>query len=119
MKTILAILGIVLVTGVAAHADVVAVPPQKLTLTGTLGWSTEKRPDGQEAKAWLTLTTADGKANNLLRVQTLKNPAQYDPLVGKKVVVTATGYERKNGRGDPEVFVVSVTDIKAAPATKR
>lgn len=119
MRRLLATLGIVMLTAIAARADVIAVPPQKLTLTGTLGWSTEKRPDGQEVKAWLTLTTADGKAVNLLRAEAVKKPTQYDQLVGKQVIAKVLGRERPVSVGAPVIIVTSVTEIIAAPAPKR
>jgi hypothetical protein len=119
MKKLLTIVGIVLLTGIAVRADVIAIPPRTLTLTGTLGWSAEKRADGREVRDRLTLTTTAGKVITLLRSSQVENPGQYDPLLGKKVVVKVLGYETRSRRGEPEVVVESVTSIEAAPAAKR
>jgi len=117
MKKLLTVVGLLLLTATAVRADIIALPPKKLTLTGTLGWSTDKRPDAVEVKT-LTLTSAEGKVVTLLHRPQMKNPNQYDQFLGKKVVVTVMAYEA-GGKGRPEFFVQSITDIKAAPAAKR
>jgi hypothetical protein len=119
MKHLLAIVVILLLAGLNVRADIVSVPPKKLTLAGTLAWTPPRTPAPRDAEESLTLTTAEGKSIRLLWEHQVKNRAQYDQFLGKKVVVTVLAYEANNARGGKEIIVRSISDIVAAPAPKR
>jgi hypothetical protein len=126
------IVGVLLAAWTLGRADLIAppgghrpAPPEQKngavkeqTLTGTLGWKTIKRADGTEQKATLQLTTRESKVIDLTSAGSLKNTAEYDKFIGKKVEVNVTARQGTNAQGQPVTVIKSIQSVKEAPRSK-
>ena len=96
MNKLLVMVGIALVAGRVAQADLVA-PPHKqekkateVTRTGTLLWGSEKGEDGSKQKADLILKAADGSVTSLGEAGSIPKALGHERFIGKQVEVTFT-----------------------------
>lgn len=120
MKKLLAVAGIVWLTGLAVRADVIAVPPSRIKLTGTLAWSAEPQSWGLRGtilKDQLTVTDAKGKAVTV-HLRQPDTPDRYEPFLGKEVILTVLT-EGSWDRQRTEIVAERVIELKPAPAKKR